>query len=890
MIGKRFGHYRVGEQLGHGGMGEVYVADDLNLNRKVALKFLPDAFTGDLERMARFEREAKLLASLNHPNIAAIYGLEQAEGKRFIVMELVEGETLAQRLGKGRLSVDEGLGVCRQIAEGLEAAHEKAVIHRDLKPANVMITEGNKVKILDFGLAKGLSGETQTAEASQSPTITEAMTQPGIVLGTAAYMSPEQAKGKAVDKRADVWAFGCILYECLTGKRAFEGETVTETLAAILKSEPEWARLGPNLHPRIRFLLERCLEKETRNRYGSSNDARVEIEKCLSDPGGVSAKTPAVTGARSTLRLILPWVAIAIVAAAIITAAVTVWKLRTPEPSFARLSVMAPEGTIIATDNTSAAISPDGRYLVFSAADSAGSTRLWIRPLDLLTAQPLSGTEDAIFPFWSPDSRFIGFFADRKLRKVRVPGGQPETICDAPNGRGGTWSRDDVIVFAPLATGPLTRVSANGGEAVIVASPDPTRHETALRFPCFLPDSRHFLYVSLPRRKGGFEVRVGTLDSKENARLMTADSAPVYAEPGYLLFGRGGRLLAQRFDPSHLKLSGEAASLGNVLPLSQSEGAPLLNPPAGDMLAQVAAKLPNTQLTWLDRSGRQSGTVPLPPGRYAFPFPSPDGRLAAVTKLTNASTYDLWVVDLQRGVPSRLTFDGSAVSGSASLLWSPDGSYIVFQCNPTGPYDIYQVLASGTGRPEPLYQSSVVLKYPAALSPDGKFLAFTQDDESNGWDLWLLPLEGERKPIPYLRTPFQEFGSAMSPDGRWLAYSSDETGTAEIYVSSFPNPREKHRITISGGAEAQWSQDGREMLIYTGGFTPTAGGAILSVEVETIPTFKVGTPRVLFTAQPDMAGLHATRDLQRFLAAVPIEKAAPPSITVILNWQAGLKK
>jgi len=308
------------------------------------------------------------------------------------------------------------------------------------------------------------------------------------------------------------------------------------------------------------------------------------------------------------------------------------------------------------------------------------------------------------------------------------------------------------------------------------------------------------------------------------------------------------------------------------------------------MLAQIAAKLPNTQLTWLDRSGRPSGTVPLPPGRYEYPFPSPDGRLAAVTKLTNASAYDLWVVDLQRGVPSRLTFDGSAVSDGASLLWSPDGSHIVFQCNPTGPYDIYQVLASGAGRPQPLYQSSVVLKYPAALSPDGKFLVFTQDDESTGWDLWLLPLEGERKPIPYLRTPFQEFGSAMSPDGRWLAYSSDETGTTEIYVSSFPDPREKHRITISGGAEAQWSQDGRELLIYTGGFTPTAIGAILSVEVETTPTFKVGTPHMLFTAQPDIAGFHATRDLQRFLAAVPVEKAAPPSITVILNWRAGLKK
>jgi Tol biopolymer transport system component len=509
--------------------------------------------------------------------------------------------------------------------------------------------------------------------------------------------------------------------------------------------------------------------------------------------------------------------------------------------------------------------------------------------LDSITAQPLSATENAAFPFWSPDSRYIGFFADRKLRKVPRSGGQPEMICDAPNGRGGTWSKDGIIVFAPLATGPLQRVSANGGEVVTIANPDPARGETALRFPCFLPDGQHFLYVSLPRRQGGFDIYLGVLNSKEYVRIMTADSAPVYAEPGYLLFGRGGRLAAQRFDLSSLKPVGEAISLGDAPPRTSAEGGPLVYPPAGGMLAQIAATLPNTQLTWLDRNGQPSGTIQLPPGRYEYPSLSPDGRLAAVTKLTNASKYDLWVVDLQRGIPSRLTFDGS-VSNSGPYIWSPDGSRIVFQCNPAGPYDIYQVPASGTGQPEPLYQSDVVLKYPNALSADGKYLIFGQDDESTGWDLWLLPLNGERKPVPYLRTPFQEAGADISRDGRWLAYSSDETGTFEIYVSSFPELGEKHPITISGGSGAQWSRDGRELLIYTGGLMTASIGAILSMEVETTPTFKAGTPRVLFTPQQDIAGIAATGDLKRFLAAVPIEKAVPASITVTLNWRAGLKK
>ncbi len=446
MIGKTLGHYRVGEQLGRGGMGEVYLADDISLDRKVALKFLPDEFTGDPERMARFQREAKLLASLNHSNIAAIYGLEQAEGKRFIVMELVEGETLAQRISKGPLPVEETLGICRQIAEGLEAAHEKGVIHRDLKPGNVMITDGDKIKILDFGLAKALSSETQSADASQSPTITEAMTRPGVVLGTAAYMSPEQAKGKAVDKRADIWAFGCILYECLTGKRAFEGQTVTETLAAVLTRDLEWEKVPAKVRP----LLRRCLERDPKKRLRDIGDAYALLE---SAPESVPAKRPGFA-----------WgVAIVGVLAALVLASLYFRQAPVESPEM-RLEVVTPPKS----EPTSLAISPDGRLLAF-ATTGDGQRRLWLRPLDAITAQPLAGTEGASLPFWSPDSRSIGFFADYKLKRIDIAGGPPQVLAGAPLGLGGTWNRDGKEIFYIAPDGKLMAAPIQGAGQSLVA-------------------------------------------------------------------------------------------------------------------------------------------------------------------------------------------------------------------------------------------------------------------------------------------------------------------------------------------------------------------------------------------------------------------------------------
>jgi eukaryotic-like serine/threonine-protein kinase len=878
MIAKRLGHYSIGEQLGRGGMGEVYLADDLNLNRKVALKFLPDAFAKDPERMARFEREAKLLASLNHPNIAAIYGLEQAEGKRFLVLELVEGETLAQRISKGPLPVEEALGICRQIAEGLEAAHEKGVIHRDLKPANVMITEGDKVKILDFGLAKALSDEAQSVDSSQSPTLTEAMTRPGVILGTAAHMSPEQAKGKAADKRADIWAWGCILYECLTGGRPFEGETVTETLAAILTREPEWEKVPAKVHPLLRW----CLERDPKKRLRDIGDAYAFLE---SVQGSVPEK-------RSR-----PWLAwaLAIVAVAVALAAILVPRMvpKTPAPALARFAVTAPPGTTAVTDGSSAAVSPDGRRLAFTVVDTLGVTRLCIRALDSFSSQLLAGTENAILPFWSPDSRSLAFFAGGKLRKVPAEGGTPEVICDAPNGRGGSWNRNGMIIFAPMVMGPLLMVPADGGEPVEVAKPDAVRHEIGLRFPFFLSDGRHYLYVSLPRKKEGFDVYLGELDSRQHKRIMVAGGAPVCAGSSHLLFVQGNRLAAQEFDRLRLRPAGRIVFLDDAPPTSYFEGSHLLSASENGVLIHAGTHPPDTQLVWLDRAGRSIGSVPLQPAKYVGPSLSADGRWATVAIANSPTSADLWLVDLERAVTTRLTFDGLVESGVGTVptaVWSPDGSSVAYAYKQSGIQDVYHVLTNGMGKPEPLVQSNAIFKTPATWSPDGKYFVWSQNVESIQWDLWLLPMQEDRKPVPYLRTPFDENTATISPDGRWLAYDSNETGRSEIYVRSFPEPREKHRITSSGGSAVQWSRDGRELLIWSSDQWAYTVGSIFSVDVQTSLSFKAGTPRLLFTPRQDLMGIAATADLNRFLAAIPAEGSDPPGITVILYWQAGLKK
>jgi Tol biopolymer transport system component len=890
--GTRFGPYEILAALGAGGMGEVYRAHDTRLGRDVAIKVLSPHLAATPEVRARFEREARTISQLNHPHICTLFDVGREGGVDYLVMELVEGETLAHRLEKGPLPVAEVLALGTQIADALDRAHRAGVVHRDLKPGNVMLTKSG-AKLMDFGLARAATVAGAPGALTESPTVSRPLTAEGTIVGTFQYMAPEQLEGKDADARSDLWALGTVLYEMATGARAFEGKSQASLIAAIMEREPRpILELQPMSPPALEHLVKRCLAKDAAERWQSARDVMHELRWIAetSSQAGVPAGHPPEAGraARRRHREHLAWAtAVAAVAVAVVALVAPRWAHRPPAPS--RFSITAPPGRALLTDGPNAVISPDGRYIAFIAADSSGTGRLWTRPLDSFSAQPLAGTENAALPFWSPDSRFIAFFAEGKLRKTAVGGGAPEVICDAFNGRGGTWSKNGVIVFAPLTTGPLLRVSADGGEPVEVARPDSTRQETGLRFPCFLPDGRHFLYVGVPRKRAGFDVYIGALDSKERRRIMSAGSAPVYAEPGYLLFERGSRLAAQRFDRFRLRPVGRVVPLGDASPPSSYDSAPQVSP-AGGAFVQIAASLPNTQLAWLDRTGRTLGTVPLPPGRYELPTLSPDDRRATVTKVSSATRGDLWIVDLQRAVATRASFDGSAASGTPGI-WTPDGSRIAFQCSPSGPYDVYQVLASGVGRPEPLVQSQAAFKIPLDWSRDGKYFVFSQNDEATGWDLWLLPLQGDRRPVPYLCTPFDETSATLSPDGRWLAHDSNETGASEIYVCAFPRPGEKYRVTTSGGNAADWSQDSRELLIWTGGSPVLPGtGPVYSVPIETTPSFKSGTPRLLFTPRQDIAGIAVTSDHARFLLAVPVEGAAPASITVILNWQAALKR
>ncbi len=889
--GTLLSHYRVIERIGAGGMGEVYRAQDTRLGRDVAIKVLSPHLAATPEVRARFEREARTISQLNHPHICTLYDVGRHEGMDYLVMELLEGKTLAHRLEKGPLPVAEVLSLGAEIAEALDVAHRRGIVHRDLKPGNVMLTNAG-AKLMDFGLARASAISPAAGAEAESPTVSRPLTSEGTIVGTFQYMAPEQLEGKEADARTDIWALGCVLYEMATGKFAFEGTSQASLIAAILKEMPRpIMELQPLTPPALDHLVKGCLAKDPDARWQSAGDLARELQWIAE--AGSQATVPTPIASRKLHRERIAWAALAATMAVTIAILVlTGLASHAPAPTLARLAITLPEGGAFPIESASAAISPDGKALVFTCVDSAATQqRLWIRSLGSSAAQLLPGTEDAGFPFWSPDSRFVGFFASGKLRKVPVGGGPPETICDAPNGRGGSWSKHDVIILAPLSGGPIQRVSPDGGEAVTVARPDSARGETALRFPCFLPDGRHFLYVSLPKRQGQYDVYVGDLDSGETRHVMVAGSAPVYTEPGYLLFESGGRLVAQRFDRSKLCPVGRVIPLGDAPSLLMADGAPILCPPAKGVLVHVTSMISNTELTWLDRTGRPTGTIPLPPGRYEYPTLSPNDRWVAVTKHGTATGGDLWVVDLERDVPSRLTFDGSVASGTVGSPWpwSPDGDRIAYTANPSGPWCIYQVAADGTGRPEPLLESGELFKFPVSWSPDGTYIVCYWFGGLGGMDVWLLPLEGDRTPAPYLRTRFDESDGRVSPNGRWLAYESNETGTMEQYVSSFPILGERYRITTSGDAAyAQWSKDGRELIVYT--WPGNIGcGPVLSVNVQTAPTFKAEPPRMLFTPPRNLAGLVATSDLKRFLAAVPVEGSAQ-SITVILNWEAALKQ
>ncbi len=894
--GTTLGPYKILAALGAGGMGEVYRAHDSRLGRDVAIKVLAPHLAATPEARARFEREARTISQLNHPHICTLYDIGREGSTDFLVMELLEGETLAHRLEKEPLPPADTLALGVQIADALDRAHRAGVVHRDLKPANVMLTKSG-AKLMDFGLARrtvftaprevGPDRASESKTVGQLPAASSPLTAEGAIVGTVLYMAPEQLEGEEADARTDLWALGCVLYEMATGRRAFEGTSQASLIAAILKETPRpMTELQPLMPPALDRTVRQCLAKDPDARWQSAGDLARELEWVAATSAVPQVGLPVLAYRRRRERL--AWAGTcAATALALLAFAALLRTHRLPVSEPVRFSIASPAGMDIVTDSPSPAVSPDGRRLVFTVLDSAGTQHLWIRPLDSSSAQRLPGTEGANLPFWSPESRFIAFFADGKLKKVPATGGATETICDAPDGRGGSWSKEGVIVFAPGAAGPLQRVSSEGGEAVAVARPDLSRGENGLRFPCFLPDGRHFLYASMPRREGQFDIYIGDVQSGENRHFMTAGSAPVYAEPGFLLFAHHDRTVAQRLDLPRLRLTGSPIALADV-PNPGYECAPPASSPARDVLVRVVAASPNTELEWLDRSGHPAGKVPLPPGRYVSPSLSPDGRSAALIKKRTGIFGDLWTVDLGRAFATRLTFDG-LVDDVPLSAWSPDGYRLTFLYNRSDTYDIYQLPANGSGGPEPLLQSRVVNKGALGWSPDGKYLVFYQIGHDTGWDIWLLPLGESGQPIPYLCSPANQYPLDISPDGRWLVYTSDETGSLETYVRAFPVPGEAYRILTPGARWAHWSEDGHELIIGAGAQIG-AQAPVYSVAVRTEPAFEVGTPQLLFEPRRDLVGITATRDHIRFLAIVPVEETAPPSLEVVLNWQEALKR
>ena len=885
--GTRLGPYEVLSSLGAGGMGVVYRARDSRLGRDVAIKALPDPFARDPERLQRFEREAKVLASLSHPHIAAIYGLEEVEGHRYLVLEYVEGPTLAERLKKGPLPLTEALEVCRDIAAGLEAAHESGVIHRDLKPGNVMLTPSGGVKVLDFGLAKGGTGSNSESNLMDSPTLTTPPTGAGVILGTAAYMSPEQARGKAVDRRTDIWSFGCVLYECLTGKQAFEGETVSDLIAKILEREPDWSALPASVPPRVVALLRRCLTKDAKQRLRDIGDARLELTEVMTGPAEPAAS--AVPGKKRSARLDLALAVIAALAGVIATKAFDRISPHAPRPM--RVSVQAPDGMQVSDEVPDVTISPDGSMLLFAGQDTAGVSHLWVRPLASAGSRMLPGTEGAKIPFWAPNGREVAFFAGENLKRIPIDGETAQIICKAPNPRGGAWGAGDVVVFAPTASGPLMQVPASGGEPRPATTLDTARGETAHRFPDFLPDGKRFLYVALPGKANQLETRVGTLDARPGPVVVTSSNGAVYAEPGYLLFTRQGSVVAQRFDARSLKVSGAPRTLPDLFDASASySGSPALMSSDG-ILVQREAQWVKTRLDMLDRSGRTLSTISLPDGKYSTPRFSPDGShlvLDSTTPGTGAAP--LWMVELARGTSSRFTFEGLFEN---SATWTPDGSRVIFGGERTAGRDIYWKRADGSGAEELLADAPGLFNDPNDVSPDGKVLVYRSLSGETSEDIWMLPLAGDRKPAPLIRTRFNEIDAAISPDGRWIAYRSDESGRFEIYIQSFPALDRKIRVTTDGAqplpnaalAFTRWRRDGRELF-----FVGSDGQTIMSAAVEPGADLRVATPRPLLRVPRGTIDADVSPDGQRILACMPTGTHGRSVLNLVMNWAAEPKE
>jgi serine/threonine protein kinase len=870
LVGRTFGSYHLKRLVGSGGMGQVYLASDSKLKREVAVKVLPGEFSRDPERVLRFQREAEVLASLNHPHIAAIYDLVHAGELRFLVLEFVEGETLDNRLARGPIPIDEALQLASQIAEALEAAHEKGIVHRDLKPSNVKITSGNIVKVLDFGLAKALHSAPPDPSSSISPGEGLAITNKGLILGTAAYMSPEQAKGQAVDRRTDIFAFGCVLYEMLAGRPTFAGESAAEILGQVMTSEPDWTHLPAGIPSGIRRLLRRALQKDARQRLGDMRDARLEIEDTEAETRGPRASVP--VGSSSAA-----WIAAAgVVLLAVILAVLMANRLREVPPPEMRLQINTPSTAV----PFEFALSPNGQNLVFVASGD-GSQRLWLRSLDKTDAEPIPGTEGADLPFWSADSRSIGFFASSKLYRVDISGGVPQPLANvASSARGGAWNADGTILFAPSTASPLLRIDARGGEPVVVTRLDPPR-KIGHRFPQFLPDGRHFLFYTTgdPEASG---IYLGALDEVEAKRLTPADVAGSYFAPDRVVFIQQGALVTRRLDVTRGELIGDPLTVTERVGYD-SNNLGGFSVSSDGLVAYRTGSPVRQQLRWFDKTGKAIGAVGEPDANgLSGPELSPDGRRVAVFRRVQGNT-DIYLMDLLRGGRTRFTFDPRP---DYFPVWSPDGSQIVFRSDRED-HDLYIKPSNGSGTEELLHKKEV--EVPQHWSTDGKFLLYFTRDRKTARDLWALPMKGDdRRPHLVANSPYDERIGQFSPNGLWVAYETNESGRFEVVVQSFPEPNGKWQVSIGGGTQPRWRSDGKELYFIA------PDGKLMAASVDErsrAGTFEAGTPVPLFPAR--IAGNienaaranYAVSPDGRFLIVQDVDEPTSMPITLISNWR-----
>jgi eukaryotic-like serine/threonine-protein kinase len=875
-IGQQIGSYEITSLIGKGGMGEVYRARDSKLKRDVAIKALPDEFSRDHDRLIRFQREAEVLASLNHSNIATIYDLQEANGSRFLIMELVEGETLAQRISRGPLPVEEALDIAKQICEALEAAHEKGIIHRDLKPANVKTMSDGKIKVLDFGLAKMHHAEPHNANLSNSPTLITSISSPGMIVGTAAYIAPEVVRGKPVDRRADIWAFGCIFFEMLTGHQVWIGETVADMVAAAVAKDPDWRLMPANVPSRISDILRRCLEKDPRKRWRDAGDVRLEIEEALTKKAGRPLKRAGQLSRSVSMRQAL----LMVLVAASVTA-LGVWAFRPvaqpTEALISRLTIPLPRGVelgFIGGRNPQLALSPNGRQLAY-VGNQGMTRRLYLRSMESLETIPLPGSEDATYPFFSPEGDWIAFFAQGKLKKVSITG-VSQAICDAPgNSNGGAWGPDGNVYFTLSNSSGISSVSVSGGMPRDVTILDRAKGETSHSEPQILPGGKALMFT-VSKNGEDVEVHAQSLETGERHVLVNGRSAH-YISTGHLVYSRANALFTVRFDVADLKVTG-----GTPARLSEQVRGSHYSVSESGSLAYAAGDADQNQrkLIWVDRSGNIE-PLPVSPAFYSNVVISPDGRLAAVVTATPAR--GIWIYDFARSTLAPLvTSEGS----SFAPVWAPDGRRIAYRGTRSGFQNMFWKAIDGTTSEERLTIGNK-MQTTGSWSPDGKWLSFEESGGPTGPDILVLNVE-DGKPRDFVRTSSTELDSRFSPDGHWVAFGSNQSGRYQIYVQPFPGPGARLQISTEGGTMPLWSREGRELFYLN-------GNELMAVDVITQPSFHAGRPRLLFQGRYVTNGpgfpFDISPDGRRFLMIEAVQpEQAVTQINVVINWFEELKQ